>query len=178
MHQAISRLADIIDNSSMRHIEAIPNEASPLADSARALFRQYYEFLVSTKSCGAHLPRLDDEIATLPTPYTSNGGEVLLALVDNLPAACIAYRTAASENPSDPHTCDIKRLFVHPAARGQSLSRVLIADVLHRAKARNFTRAILDTDTTTMPAAHALYLALGFQEYKRQDNLTYLELPL
>jgi len=162
----------------MRRIEAIPNEASPLAEQARALFRLYYDFLVSTKSCGAHLPRLDDEIATLPTPYTSNGGEVLLALVDNHPAACIAYRAVVSGNQDDPHTCDIKRLFVHPDYRGQNLSRVLVADVLHRAKARNFTRAILDTDTTTMPAAHTLYLALGFKEYKRQDNLTYLELPL
>lgn len=157
----------------MLRIKAIPNEASPLAEQARALFRLYYDFLVSTKSCGAHLPRLDDEIATLPTPYTSNGGEVLLALVDNHPAACIAYRAT-----DDPRTCDIKRLFVHPTYRGQSVSRVLIAEALAQAKARNFTRAILDTDTSTMPAAHALYLALGFKEYKRQDNLTYLELSL
>ena len=162
----------------MPRIEAVPTEASPLAEQARTLFRQYYEFLVSTKSCGAHLPKLDDEIATLPTPYTSTGGEVLVALVDDQPAASIAYRAVISDNPDEPQTCDIKRLFVHPNYRGQGLSRALVAEVIARAKARNFTRAILDTDTTTMAAAHALYIALGFTEYRRQDNLTYLELPL
>ena len=157
----------------MCRIEAIPNEASPLAEQARALFRLYYEFLQATKSCGTHLPKLDDEITTLPTAYSGNGGDVLLALVDDQPAACIAYRATR-----DSQTCDIKRLFVHPDYRGHRLSHALVTDVLARAKARNFARAILDTDTITMPAAHALYLALGFKEYRRQDNLTYLELDL
>ena len=157
----------------MRRIEAVPNEASPLAERARALFRLYYEFLVSTKSCGSHLPKLDDEIATLPSAYTGNSGEVLLALIDDVSAGCIAYRVT-----DDQQTCDIKRLFVHPDFRGHGLSRALIAEVIARAKARNFNRAILDTDTTTMAAAHALYVAVGFKEYKRQDNLTYLELDL
>ena len=158
----------------MTRFESVPSEASPLREHASKLFSQYYEFLQETKSCGTHLPKLDDEIATLPTAYTSRGGEVLLALVEDQPAACIAYRAT----DSDPATCDIKRLFVHPEFRGHSLARTLVLEVLARAAARNFTRAILDTDTTTMAAAHALYLALGFREYKRQDNLTYLERDL
>lgn len=162
----------------MVRIEAVPNEASPLAESARDLFRKYYEFLLATRSCGAHLPRLDEEIATLPTAYTSNNGEVLIATVDDQPAAAVAYRAVASDPQNEPHTCDIKRLFVHPDYRGLGLSRTLVTEVLSRARARSFTRAILDTDTTTMAAAHALYVALGFEEYKRLDNLTYLELPL
>ena len=164
-----------VDNAYMLRIETVqPNSAPDLLDHARELFRQYYEFLVSTQSCGAHLPKLDDEIATLPTAYTAQNGEVLLAFVDDKPAACIAYRATAD----DPATVDIKRLFVDTGFRGQGLSRALIAEAMAHAKARNYTRAILDTDTTTMQAAHALYLALGFKEYKRQDNLTYLELFL
>jgi carbonic anhydrase len=151
-----------------------PTPQTPRLDQARELFRLYYQFLRETKSCGTHLPRLDDEIATLPTAYTSRDGEVLLALVDDEPAACIASRAVES----DPSSCDIKRLFVHPGFRGHGLARLLVLDVLARATARNFTRAILDTDTTTMRAAHALYLALGFREYADLDNLTYLELPL
>ena len=159
----------------MLRIESVqPVSPASDVDDARNLFREYYQFLEATKSCGTHLPKLDDEIATLPTAYTSSGGEVLLAFVDDSPAACIAYRATAQ----DPATCDIKRLFVHPDFRGQGLSRTLVTEVMTRAKARNFTRAILDTDTTTMPAAHALYLGLGFCEYMRKDNLTYLELPL
>jgi GNAT superfamily N-acetyltransferase len=163
---------------SMPHIESVSTESSPLGDQARELFRLYYEFLQSTQSCGSHLPKLDDEIAALPTAYTTQNGEVLLAFVKDIPAACIAYRAVVPGNQDDPQTCDIKRLFVHPSFRGHGLSRILVAEVLTRARARNYTRAILDTDTTTMPAAHALYLALGFREYRREDNLTYLELPL
>jgi hypothetical protein len=38
---------------------------------------------------------------------------------------------------------------------------------------------ILDTDTSTMPAAHALYLKLGFREYRPVDgNLTFLDRAL
>jgi len=155
-----------------------PIPPTPLLDYARALFRLYYQFLHDTKSCGTHLPALDDEIATLPTAYTSRGGEVLLALVDDIPAACIAYRATLSENQTDAATCDIKRLFVLPEFRGHGLARSLVVEVLARAAARDFSRAILDTDTSTMPAAHALYLALGFREYAHRENLTYLELPL
>jgi len=158
----------------MTRFESVPSEASPLREHASKLFSQYYEFLQETKSCGTHLPNLDDEIATLPTAYTSRGGEVLLAFVDGHPAACIAYRAT----DRDPATCDIKRLFVHPEFRGHGLARMLVLEVLARAADRNFTRAILDTDTATMPAAHTLYLDLGFREYTRKDNLTYLELPL
>jgi GNAT superfamily N-acetyltransferase len=159
----------------MLRIETVqPTSPPAIIDHARDLFCLYYEFLVSTQSCGAHLPKLDDEIATLPTAYTSQNGEVMLAFVDDKPAACIAYRAT----PDDPATADIKRLFVHPDFRGHSLSRALVAEAMTRARARNYTRAILDTDTTTMQAAHALYLALGFTEYKREDNLTYLELHL
>ena len=162
----------------MPRIESVATESSPLGDQARELFRLYYEFLQSTQSCGSHPPKLDDEIATLPTAYTTQNGEVLLALVENIAAACMAYRAVVPGNQDDPQTCDIKRLFVHPNFRGHGLSRILVAEVITRAKARNFTRAILDTDTKTMPAAHALYLALGFREYRREDNLAYLELAL
>ena len=162
----------------MFRIEAASSESSPLAEAARDLFRLYYEFLQSTKSCGTHLPKLDDEIATLRIAYTSHNGEVLLAFVEDIPAAGIAYRAVVSDNPDDTQTCDIKRLFVHPNFRGQGLSRTLVAEVLARTKTRNLTRTILDTDTSTMPAAHALYLALGFKKYRREANLTYLELAL
>lgn len=174
MHQTVSRLVDILDNSPMRRIEPVPDEASPLAEQARALFRQYRDFLRDRLACGTFdFAKFDGEIAALPAPYTALNGEVLVAFIDQVPAAVIAYRATEVQN-----TCDIKRLYVHPNFRSRGLSRDLVSDVLARATARNFTRAILDTDTINMPEAHTLYLALGFKEYKRHDNLTYLELPL
>jgi GNAT superfamily N-acetyltransferase len=162
----------------MTIIVSVPASPSdPLNVHARKLFRQYAQFLVETGSCGSHMPRLAEETASLPEPYTSRGGGLLLALVDGQPAACIAFRTAG-EDPSG-QSCEIKRLFVLPECRGHGLARRLVAKALAQARARHFTRAILDTDADTMPAALALYLSLGFRPYQpQQENLSFLELPL
>jgi len=169
---------DSLQGEIMIQLESIPESPpSPLHEQARALFGLYYQFLQETKSCGTHLPKLDAETAALPTPYTSQKGELLLALVDGEPAACIAYRTAA-EDPSG-SSCEIKRLFVLPEFRGHGLARRLVAEALARAASRGFTRAILDTDAATMPAALALYLSMGFRHYTQdQGNLSFLEFPL
>lgn len=159
----------------MLRIEAIPNEASPLAEQARALFRLYSDFLRDKLACGTfNFAKFDEEIAALPTPYASLNGEVILALIDDVPAAVISYRAA-----DRPQTCEIKRLYVHPDFRGQRLSRTLVNLALDRARSRNFTHAILDTDTINMSEAHALYQSLGFVEYTRNEHhLAFLERSL
>ena len=159
----------------MLRIEAIPDEASLLAVQARALFRQYSDFLRAKLACGTfNFAKFDEEIAALPAPYTALNGEVLLALSDDVPAAVISYRATLA-----PQTCEIKRLYVHPDYRGKRLSRTLVTLVLDRARTRNFTQAILDTDTINMPEAHALYLSLGFIEYTRDEHhLAFLERAL
>ena len=156
----------------MRRIEVIPDEASPLAEQARALFRLYSDFLRAKLACGSfNFAKFDEEIAALPTPYAAFNGEVIVALIDDVPAAVIAYRATETHG-----TCEIKRLYVHPDFRGQRLSRALVNLVLDRARTRNFTHAILDTDTINMPEAHALYLSLGFAEYTRNEHqLAFLE---
>ena len=151
--------------------EIIPVTADPTA--AQSLLREYGQWLRATQTCGANYPILDAEIASMPAAYTTRNGEVLLAMVDDQPAACIAYRAL----PDIPTECEIKRLYVRPAFQGQGLARALVTEALTRARARHFTRVILDTDTSTMPAAHALYLSLGFREYApRQGFLAYLDL--
>jgi putative acetyltransferase len=134
--------------------------------AAQVLLREYGRWLRATQSCGTNYPVLDTEIACMPATYTNRNGEVLLALLDGQPAACIAYRAL----PDTPTECEIKRLYVRPAFQGRGLARALVAEALTRAGTRHFTRAILDTDTSTMPAAHALYLSLGFREYSRRDG--------
>ena len=141
--------------------------------AAQSLFREYDQWLRATRSCGANFPVLDAEIASMPTAYTGRNGEVLLAHIDDQPAACIAYR-ALTHTPTE---CEIKRLYVRPAFQGRGIARTLVAEALARASTRYYTRAILDTDTSTMPGAHALYLSLGFREYApRQGSLAYLDL--
>jgi GNAT superfamily N-acetyltransferase len=136
---------------------------SPWTQPARTLFAAYREFLETIESTHCfNFARYLEEIAALPAPYTDANGELLLAVVDSDAAACIAYRHAAPEPET---TCEIKRLFVQPTHRKQGLARLLIADSMRRAAARGFTRAILDTDIVSMPAAYATYRTFGFTEY-------------
>ena len=149
---------------------------TPLQAHARALFTLYGAFLRRTQACGTfNFPRYEEETATLPTPYSAHNGEVLIALSDDKPAACIAYRATAA----DPQTAEIKRLFVAPTFRKQGLARALVAETLTRIAARPFTRIILDTDTVHMPGALALYQSFGFREYApHEGNIAFLHLHL
>lgn len=161
----------------MLAIIPVPATPDPLQEQARTLFRLYAQFLLDTHSCGTHVPKLEQEILTLPAAYAEHGGEVLLAIPEDepelQPAGCISYRTAPGD--SFGQSCEIKRLFVLPAFRGRHIAEKLVLATLERGAARNFTRAILDTDAATMPAALALYLRLGFHEYKpAAANLTFL----
>jgi GNAT superfamily N-acetyltransferase len=140
---------------------------SPLVDPARQLFAAYRDFLETIASTHCFdFPGYLEEIATLPAPYTEANGELLLAFTGTTPAGCTAFRRA-----SVPHaqatatTCEIKRLFIVPEHRKGGIAHALIAEAMRRAQARGYTRAILDTDIVSMPAAHATYLALGFTEY-------------
>jgi putative acetyltransferase len=161
----------------MTEILSVSSSSSPLQAEAVALFQTYGDFLQATHSCGYfNYDHFLQEIATLPTPYTDHQGELLLAHVDRAPAACIAYRANLHEGPN---TCEIKRLFVLPAFRGQGLARQLIAEVLTRVTTRGFTRAILDTDTAHMPGAFELYTHFGFQPYKpNQAEIAFLHRKL
>ena len=136
---------------------------TPLVAAARDLFTHYRDFLETIASTHCfNFTRYQQEIAALPNWYTEANGELLIALVNNEPAACIAFRTAPNESAT---TCEIKRLFVLPGFRGQGLARALITETLTRAVAHSFTHAILDTDIVSMPAAYTTYLSFGFTEY-------------
>ncbi len=159
----------------MLSIQSVPEHPSPLIPQAQSLFRLYGDFLRATMACTGfvNFPRYDEETRTLPHPYTDHGGELLLALIDDQPAACIAYRDTAAF--PEARTAEIKRLFVHPDHRGQGLARLLTEGALTRLTARHYTRAILDTDTQNMPAALALYTHFGFAEYApRAGNIAFL----
>ena len=165
-------------------LRIVPSDpASLLTAQARTLFTQYGEFLRRTQACGTfNFHRYDDEIATLPNAYADHHGEVLLALVDEVPAACIAWRDALTGPPGfvrDPtgRTGEIKRLFVAEAFRGHGLARTLIVESLSRLAARGYTRIVLDTDQVHMPAALGLYRTFGFREYApAHGNIIFLDL--
>ncbi len=98
------------------------------------------------------------ELAGLPGKYAPPLGAMLLAR-DATGAAlgCVGLRPMAPEG-----CCEMKRLFLLPAARGLGLGRAMTQAVIVAARDRGYAELRLDT-LPTMGAAIRLYEELGFR---------------
>lgn len=123
--------------------------------AARALILEYQA------SLGVDLAfqHFEDEIAALATMYGPPEGALYLATLDGVPVGCVGVRPFAPV----PGCCEMKRLYVAPAARGHGLGRRLAQQSMAAARALGYTRMRLDT-LPTMQDAQALYVALGFRD--------------
>ena len=176
-----------------------PHPAVTIVDTApadipavRELFREY------EKSIGISLcfQSFDKELAELPGKYAPPQGRLLVAKAGNEFAGCIALRPLqVTVDDGQQHgspgegarrytsICEMKRLYVRPAFRGQQLGRRLAERLIEEARAIGYTHMRLDTMPSLMGAAVRLYRELGFYEIapyceNPSPDVLYLEMAL
>jgi GNAT superfamily N-acetyltransferase len=120
----------------------------------RALLREY-EAWTGVDLC---FQGFEAELAGLPGDYAPARDGALLDLdgEDSL-AGCVGVRRL------DATTCEQKRLYLRPAARGGGRGRALLEAAVDRARTLGYRSMRLDT-LPVMDAAQALYRAQGFVE--------------
>lgn len=123
-------------------------------DEARELFREY-QTLLGLDLC---FQNFEEELATLPGKYAQPSGRLYVASVDGCLAGCIALRELTCG------CCEMKRLYVRDAFRGQKIGRALVGRIITDAEEIGYSRMVLDTYAETMKEAVGLYRSFGFTE--------------
>jgi GNAT superfamily N-acetyltransferase len=135
--------------------DVIIREADPADPAALSCIAPYYSLLLETFS------GLTPEMVPLPLPdpesYRSPDGAFLIAWSDDLPIGCVSLRRVG------PRLAEVKRLWVHPHARGQGLGLRLMRAIEARARDLGYTQANLDSNTGLV-AAVALYRSDGWTD--------------
>lgn len=105
---------------------------------------------------------LDKELAHMDK-YLPPNGELLVALDNEKVIGMVAYFK------HDEKTCELKRLYVKPEARGLHLGDVLVSKLINHAKDNGFEVMYLDT-IKPLKAAISLYEKHGFEECEPYYN--------
>ncbi|MDN5503483.1 MAG: GNAT family N-acetyltransferase [Comamonas sp.] len=117
-----------------------------------SIFREY----VSSPTVNLGFQEYEAEFAGLPGKYEAPQGRLLLAREGDTVLGCAALRSV------DESTCEMKRVYVRPAARGRNLGRLLVEAILIEAKLAGYSRICLDV-LPEFTAAQTLYESMGFE---------------
>ena len=136
-----------------RMIEIIEAKTEQDIYVARALFKEY------TDGLGIDLTfqNYEQELARLETIYLPPSGSLLLGEYNGSFVGCVGLRKL------DNLSCEMKRLYIKPEARGKGLGSALCKRIIQRGKQLGFKRMRLDT-LPSMTGALTLYKRFGFYE--------------
>jgi GNAT superfamily N-acetyltransferase len=105
----------------------------------------------------------------------AQGGMFLIAFRREYPVACAGLQRL------DSTTCDVRRVFVREAARGEGVARTLLGALVDSARELGYERARLDTGDR-LPEARSLFLSFGFRDIDDYNGNPYaaywMELPI
>lgn len=122
-------------------------------DAVKDIFREY----VGSATVSLEFQDYEAEFAALPDKYAAPQGRLLLAWRGERLVGCAALRQV------DATTCEMKRVYVRPEARGEQLGRRLVERILDEARAAGYARICLDV-LPEFTAAQQIYAALGFTD--------------
>jgi ribosomal protein S18 acetylase RimI-like enzyme len=121
--------------------------------AARELFVEYQAW-IGLDLC---FQGFAEELGGLPGAYAPPSGRLLVAKEGEALLGCVALRALDGER------CEMKRLWVRPAAQGRGIGRRLVAAVIAEATLIGYRVMCLDT-LPSMEAALALYTSFGFRD--------------
>lgn len=122
-------------------------------DRAKFLVQAYLDWVDLDLS----FQHIDQELASLSLKFARPAGNFFLANLHGKDVGCVGCWRL------NQHDCEMKRLYVSPAARGNKLGEQLIQAVIDHARAQGYKRVLLDT-ISKMSHAHSLYKRMGFIE--------------
>lgn len=132
-------------------ILAVTEEAR--LEDVKDLFREYAQSL-DIDLC---FQNFEDELKTLPGKYRRPEGALIIALVDDKSAGCVALRKFQEG------IGEMKRLYVRQGYRGLGIGKKLVSLIIEEASRLDYAYIRLDT-LDSMKEAISLYQSFGFYD--------------
>lgn len=120
-------------------------------ESVLTIYREYIDRTIADLS----FQNNEEEFKQLPQHYGSAGAGIYLARANSKIIGCAAFRKIDTE------TCEMKRVFVRPEARGRGAGAGLVHKVIEEARQSGYLKICLDV-LPEFDIALRLYESCGF----------------
>lgn len=124
-------------------------------DLVKDIFMEYQQYL-NVDLC---FQSFESELNNLKNIYEPPKGTILIVKAAEEIVACVALK------PIEENNCEMKRLYVKPAFRGNGLGQKLVESLIEFATLNKYNKMKLDT-LVSLKEAVILYKKMGFVETK------------
>ncbi|MGQ0385284.1 MAG: GNAT family N-acetyltransferase [Gammaproteobacteria bacterium] len=118
-----------------------------------------HEVMASFGATGPGYSSDDPEVEAMSAAHDAARAAYFVLEEDGRVVGCGGIAPLAG---ADDHTCELRKMYLLPAARGRGLGRAMLQRCLEAATGRGYRRCYLET-LSAMEAAQALYVQHGFQ---------------